>query len=114
MTRSAKKKNAGTLRSKARNRPARSARKMAVASASKPAKAGSRSKGPSPKPVVIDVYAHVLVPEVMKSTYEHSQYARNVGGGQCDKPQDMPEPLLRRMTELPLRLKEMDATGVDI
>jgi aminocarboxymuconate-semialdehyde decarboxylase len=51
----------------------------------------------------------VLVPEVMKLTYEHSQYARQMAaaGG-------MPEPILKRMTELPLRLKEMDATGVDI
>jgi aminocarboxymuconate-semialdehyde decarboxylase len=61
-----------------------------------------------PKPIVIDVHAHVLVPEVMKRTFEHSQYARGVAGG------GVPEPLFKRMTELPLRLKEMNATGVDM
>lgn len=67
------------------------------------------SRGRSPKPIVIDVHAHVLVPEVVKRTFEHSQYARGVAvdGG-------VPEPLLKRMTELPLRLNEMDATGVDM
>src|SRR5436309_15030248 len=69
----------------------------------------AKSRGPSPKPVVIDVHAHVLVPEVMKRTFEHSQYARAVAGGN-----GVPEPLFQRMTELPLRLREMDATGVDI
>lgn len=66
------------------------------------------SRGPTPKPIVIDVHAHVLVPEVMKRTFEHSQYARGVAGG------SVPEPLFQRMTELPLRLKEMEATGVDM
>jgi aminocarboxymuconate-semialdehyde decarboxylase len=67
------------------------------------------SRGRSPKPIVIDVHAHVLVPEVVKRTFEHSQYARGVAvdGG-------VPEPLFKRMTELPLRLNEMDATGVDM
>src|SRR5437763_10760639 len=45
----------------------------------------------------------------MKRTFEHSQYARAVAGGN-----GVPEPLFQRMTELPLRLREMDATGVDI
>ena len=67
------------------------------------------SRGRSPKPIVIDVHAHVLVPEVVKRTFAHSQYARGVAvdGG-------VPEPLFKRMTELPLRLNEMDATGVDM
>jgi len=69
----------------------------------------ARSRGPTPRPTVIDVHAHVLVPEVMKRTYEDSQYARAVAG-----PGGVPEPLFQRMTELPLRLREMDATGVDI
>ena len=67
------------------------------------------SRGPAPKPIVIDVHAHLLVPEVVKRTFERSQYARGVAvdGG-------VPEPLFKRMTELPLRLNEMDATGVDM
>src|SRR5262249_18806330 len=40
----------------------------------------ARSRGPTPRPTVIDVHAHVLVPEVMKRTYEDSQYARAVAG----------------------------------
>src|SRR6266545_4921488 len=67
----------------------------------------AKSRGPTPKAIVIDVHAHVLVPEVMKRTFEHLQYARAVAG-------NMPEPLFQRMTEVPLRLREMDATGVDV
>jgi len=88
------------------SRPARAkpnARRPARKSASR------RSRGPAAKPVVIDVHAHVLVPEVMKLTYAHSQYSRAVAG-----PKGVPEPLFKRMTELPLRIKEMDATGVDM
>src|SRR5262249_52193292 len=69
----------------------------------------TRSGGPAPRPPVTDAHAHVLVPEVMKRTYEDSQYARAVAG-----PGGVPEPLFQRMTELPLRLREMDATDVDI
>jgi aminocarboxymuconate-semialdehyde decarboxylase len=79
------------------------------------AKASGRSRGRSATPIVIDVHAHMLVPEVMRLTYEHSQYARSVAGkGESGRPGSIPEPLLKRMTELPLRLKEMDATGIDM
>jgi aminocarboxymuconate-semialdehyde decarboxylase len=97
---------------KRRKQPARAAKKPQRSQASRPARKAAkpaRSRGPTPKPTVIDVHAHVLVPEVMKLTYAHSQYSRAVAG-----PDGVPEPLLKRMTELPLRLKEMDATGVDI
>jgi aminocarboxymuconate-semialdehyde decarboxylase len=57
------------------------------------------------------VHAHILVPDVMKVTYEQSQYAQTVAGKSSG---GMPEPLLKRMTETPLRLEQMDATGVDI
>ena len=102
-------KSAKRRKQPAAKRPAPAkARKAARKPASKQAKA-ARSKGPTPKPVVIDVHAHVLVPEVVKRTYEQSQYSRAVAG-----PGGVPEPLYKRMTEVDLRLKEMDATGVDI
>ena len=77
--------------------------------------APDRRKAPRGKPVVIDVHAHILVPEVMKVTYEQSQYAHRVAGpGGSGPAPSMPEPLLRRMTEVPLRLAQMDETSVDI
>jgi len=67
------------------------------------------------RPVVIDVHAHILVPEVLKATFEHSQYASKVAGpGGTGAAPSMPEALLKRMTETPLRLEHMDRTGVDI
>src|SRR5215813_13307450 len=93
-------------------RPRRAAKRSERSKSTKSTRATAqpaRSRGPTPRPPVIDVHAHVLVPEVMKRTYEDSQYARAVAG-----PGGVPEPLLQRMTELPLRLREMDATGVDI
>ena len=95
----------------AKRRKLRAAKRPAPAKARKPARKkvkAARSKGPTPKPVVIDVHAHVLVPEVVKRTYDQSQYSRAVAG-----PGRVPEPLYKRMTEVDLRLKEMDATGVN-
>ena len=94
---------AAVKRRKKSTRRARSKRDKAAPTAAK------QAKGPTPKPVVIDVHAHLLVPEAMKRTYAHSQYAHAVAGGG-----GVPEPLFKRMTELPLRLREMDATGVDM
>src|SRR5437667_3035606 len=94
---------AAVKRRKKSNRRARSKRDKAAPTAAK------QAKGPTPKPVVIDVHAHLLVPEAMKRTYAHSQYAHAVAGGG-----GVPEPLFQRMTEVPLRLREMDATGVDM
>ena len=88
---------------KRRKRPARRSSRRGRSPSGRPARGApklARSRGPSPKPVVIDVHAHVLVPEVMKRTFEHSQYARAVAGGN-----GVPEPLFQRMTELPLRLR---------
>ena len=95
-----------------RKQPARASKRHIRSKPGKPARTAAkpaRLRGPAAKPTVIDVHAHVLVPDVMKRTYEHSQYARAVAG-----PGGVPEPLFQRMTELPLRLREMDATGVDI
>ena len=96
---------------KRRKQPARISSRRARFGSRKPGRSaakGAKPRGPTPKPIVIDVHAHVLVPEVVKRTFEHSQYARGVAGG------GVPEPLFKRMTEVPLRLKEMDATGVDM
>src|SRR5260370_18232133 len=104
----------------ARKRTKKNSRKSARSARPKPksksprpasAKPSRPSKGPRPKPVVIDVHAHILVPDVMKVTYEQSQYAQTVAGKSSG---GMPEPLVKRMTETPLRLEQMDATGVDI
>src|SRR5216684_956124 len=97
---------------KKQRQPGRVAKRASSAKWRKPARRASkpvRAKGPTPKPVVIDVHAHVLVPDVVKLTYAHSQYSKAVAG-----PDGMPELLFKRMTEMPLRLREMDATGVDI
>jgi aminocarboxymuconate-semialdehyde decarboxylase len=96
---------------KRRKRPRRAAERSARSKSTKSTRATAKpkSRGPTPRPTVIDVHAHVLVPDVMKLTYEHSQYARAVAG-----PGGVPEPLFKRMTDVPLRLREMDATGVDI
>src|SRR5262249_39640242 len=82
---------------KRRQQPARASKRPIRPKPGKPARAAAkpaRSRGPAPKPTVIDVHAHVLVPEVMKRTYEHSQYARAVAG-----PGGVPEPLFQRMTD---------------
>jgi aminocarboxymuconate-semialdehyde decarboxylase len=92
----------------------RSTRRRARTPSRRRAKASVPSRAPRAKPIIIDVHAHMLVPEVMKVTFEHSQYAQSVAGkGEGGRPA-VPEPLLKRMTELPLRLKEMDATGIDM
>jgi aminocarboxymuconate-semialdehyde decarboxylase len=84
---------------------------------SKPAKRASAKtpRGPAPKPVVIDVHAHIVVPEVMAFAYEHSLFAQAVAGAAASgKPQPVPEPLLQRMSDHALRFADMDAMGVDI
>src|SRR5262249_57096425 len=75
MARSAKKKISRAARRGAVGKPKAPARKAAGK-----AKASGRSRGPTPKPVVIDVHAHILLPEAMNKTFEHTQYPRRRAG----------------------------------
>jgi aminocarboxymuconate-semialdehyde decarboxylase len=70
----------------------------------------SRRKGVAPKPVVIDFHAHIVVPEVLDFAYKHSLFAQAVAGPGAA----LGEEFRTRMTDNALRLKEMDAMGVDI
>jgi aminocarboxymuconate-semialdehyde decarboxylase len=90
--------------------PARSAKKTVRAKAKSP-----RRKGLAAKPVVIDVHAHIVVPEVLDFAYEHSLFAQAVAGpGQAGKPAALGEEFRSRMSDMALRLRDMDAMGVDI
>ena len=67
----------------------------------------------SKKPVVIDFHAHSMTQEVFDATYERSvlgQIRSQVGGAV----RPLPDHLLQRMTNLDLRLADMDAMGVDV
>jgi aminocarboxymuconate-semialdehyde decarboxylase len=73
-------------------------------------RSASRPKGPAPKPVVIDFHAHIVVPEVLDFTYRNSMFAQAVAG----PGQGIPDAQRARMTDPVLRLKDMDAMGVDV
>src|SRR5262249_59101214 len=84
-----------------RKQPARASKRHIRSKPGKPARTAvkpARSRGPAPNPTVIDVHAHVLVPDVMKRTYEHSQYARAVRG-----PAGGRRPLFPPLTQWPPR-----------
>src|ERR1700730_4317278 len=92
---------------RASRRTIRSKAKTARAKPSRPASAeGSRgSQGPRGQPRGIALHAPLLVPDVMRLTSQ--QYAQSVAGkGGSGGSQAMPEPLLKRMTEAPLRLAQ--------
>jgi len=96
-------------------RPVRVAATSARAKAKSRAAKSSRPKGPSPKPVVIDFHAHIVVPEVLDFTYEHSLFAQAVAGpAQGGRPAALGEEFRARMTDMALRLRDMDQMGVDI
>jgi aminocarboxymuconate-semialdehyde decarboxylase len=66
------------------------------------------------KPVVIDFHAHFMTQEVFAATYNLSVIGklRQEGDGASIRP--FPEALVRRMTDLDLRLQSMGEMGVDI
>ena len=70
-------------------------------------------RGPGKKPVVIDFHAHSMTQEVFDATYNKSILGqlRAQSGGAV---RAFPEAQVQRMTNLDLRLQEMDRMGVDI
>jgi len=104
-------------------------RKAAVAR--KPARKSSASRKPkhrtvarkpaarvakkAARPVVIDMHAHMVMPEILACTYQHSLYAKSTQKpGPDGVPEPMPEGPMRQMTDMALRLKHMDERGIDI
>lgn len=73
------------------------------------------SRGPAARPVTIDFHAHIVVPEVLEFSYQNSLFAQAVAGKtQGGHAESLPEPWMRAMTDMPTRLRDMDAMGVDI
>src|SRR5256885_4885230 len=65
-----------------------SAKRSTRSIAKKAAKAkSSRAKGVAPRPIVIDVHAHIVLPELLDFAYESSMFAQVVAGhGQGGRP----------------------------
>src|SRR5262245_35891682 len=99
-------KKSAKKRTKTTKRPAGRTPKKTARAKSKPA----RRKGPAAKPVVIDFHAHIVVPEVLDFAYKDSLFAQAVAGPGAA----LADEFRTRMTDYTLRLKEMDAMGVDI
>src|SRR5262245_1567275 len=72
----------------------------------------SPPRGPRRRPVVIDFHAHIANEAVNAATYGQSVLGRLRAGG--DGIHAMPQGHWQRMTDLPTRLADMDAMGVDI
>jgi aminocarboxymuconate-semialdehyde decarboxylase len=104
-------------RKAAKKAPKKAARKVtrkaakAVAAKRRAKKVGRR--GRTPKPVVIDVHSHIVVPELLAFARSNSLFAQAAphAGGRAD---GLAEPLYQRMSDNKLRLKDMDAMGIDM
>jgi aminocarboxymuconate-semialdehyde decarboxylase len=66
------------------------------------------------KPLVIDFHAHFMTEAVFAATYELSVIGQLRQRGDAAAIRPMPEALVKRMTEMNLRLEAMDQMGVDI
>ncbi len=95
------------------------ARKRSVAQTSRTARAGKKTAVRSRRPFVIDLHAHVIVPEVVAFAQGHV-----VKGAPPNDPRipaeavraarEWGERTHRKMVDLQERLRDMDRTGVDI
>src|SRR5215211_4746241 len=106
MAKSAKERTKASAKRATRSAPTKAVRTKAKS---------ARRKGIAAKPVVIDIHAHIVVPEVLDFAYEHSLFAQAVAGpAQAGRPAALGEEFRSRMSDMTLRLRDLDAMGVDI
>jgi aminocarboxymuconate-semialdehyde decarboxylase len=80
-----------------------------------PGRAKRRGAVPARRPTVIDFHAHIVMPEVLASTYAQSLYATAFAAKGADgRPEPIPPMFVQRMNDTAARLAAMDAMGVDI
>src|SRR5262249_56546980 len=92
--------------------PAKRTSRPAPRKAARAKAKSTRRKGLGPKPVVIDIHAHIVVPEVLDFAYEHSLFAKAVAGpAQAGRPAALGEGIYSRMSDITLRPQGMDALG---
>ena len=115
MSKSAKKRKKTSVAKRSTRGSAKKTVRSAVGKTARAKAKPARRKTTTPKPVVIDFHAHIVVPEVLDFAYEHSLFAQAVAGpAQGGRPAALGEEFRSRMTDMNLRLRDMDEMGVDI